>query len=90
MSDPHAFTKITRRDDGVILVHAESPWVEAHYEIAAVDAPRLADALGVPIERIPEGWRDREPGVGPSATLKWLNDNGVPYRTAFVWIEMDD
>lgn len=90
LSDPSAFTNITRRADGTILVHAESRWVEAHYEIAPNDAPLLAESLGVPIDLIAEGWRDCGAGNGPSATLAWFGDHGIPFRTAFVWMDMED
>ena len=90
LSDPSAFTNITRRADGAILVHAESRWVEAHYEISPDDAPLLAASLGVPIDRIAEGWRDRSAGRGPSATLAWLHDHDIPFHTAFVWMDMED
>lgn len=74
----------------MIVVHAESRWVEAYYEVAEADAALLAAALGVPIDRIPDGWRDLDAGDGPSATIAWLNDHGIPFHTAFVWMDMDD
>lgn len=74
----------------MVLIHAESRWVEAHYEIAAHDAHLLAAALGVSVDRIVEGWRVRGPRDGSSSALVWLEDHGIPYRTAFVWMTMDD
>lgn len=89
-SDPHAFTKLTRGADGTVLIHTESRWVEAHYEVAERDAHRLAASLGVTVDQIAVGWRSRGPRPGASATIEWLTDHDIPFHTAFVWMEMDD
>lgn len=84
-ADPYAFTSLSRRDDGTFVVHAESRWVEAHYEIAPDHAPLLATGLGAQVDEVLGVWKERGPKAGPSAAREWMAEHDIPYRTAFVW-----
>ncbi len=65
-------------------MHVAQRGLEAHYEIAREDVPKLAAALGVKVTRIAAGWRVRGPQAGPRAAREWLEAHDVPGKSYLI------
>lgn len=84
-----SFSKIIRKPDGSFEVHAESRWMEAHYEVASDAAPEFVSALDVAAERVPQRWRELLGTAAPIGVREWLESHDIPYRTLFTWYDSE-